>query len=598
MVRTLHLLSCLYFKISFTFSGLFTAMSNLHSPFLCFRVNEFCGALRILIVAFATFIFVFGSVCVADEFGIGRRGMPLYATSQPHPKTAISSTASVAGANNIQQLQPLPNIARLVAFDKKGQSFGSCSYIGSSGEYGIIVSNWHVICEADGLVHIYFPSGFSSFGAIIQFDSKWDLAVIVISKPPAAIPPLPIMQNIPRPGEPLWIAGYGPGSYRIASGHCVRYLAPEIPRNGSAPSYEIIELSTIARKGDSGGPILNRNGELAGVLFGSDMVNSTAGSYCERVKLFLKQTAPIIEKLPKRPEAFFASIEPTGPRHLLSGNKNNVAPENIPQANTTHTNKINHTTPQHESPQFFHERNNIENITINTADTNNPIIKPQNNSTIYDPITKNKKIQQTTELINSSRINQPTVVSNKSVVPMTNIQTKNEKVESKIAMAILRVAKESPPTLPQEKNNTPITPITQNTQNQETINQNITGTTEVETEAENINSNPYFLLPPISQNKSMRIYFVSSTAIIFSILFYMQMRLLNNPDNENIDLAKEEFAHDDVDEIDIDIDKIDDDKTAGDVIDNRTFKKLKKDKRSQKQNNNNPQKTDTVAKAA
>ena len=44
---------------------------------------------------------------------------------------------------------------------------------------------------------------------------------------------------------------------------------------------EMVELSAAARKGDSGGPILNSRGELAGVLFGAGF-GRTTGSYCGR----------------------------------------------------------------------------------------------------------------------------------------------------------------------------------------------------------------------------------------------------------------------------------------------------------------------------
>ncbi|MDR0336390.1 MAG: serine protease [Planctomycetaceae bacterium] len=229
-----------------------------------------------------------------------------------------SRVAALSESQNTPSLSQFPNVVRLVAFDQSGQSFGSGSYIGNYGEYGLILSNWHVIYGADGLVHIHFPNGFSSYGAVILSDQKWDLALIVISRPPRSVPFLPISQTTPKPGDPLWIAGYGSGSYRLAGGHCVRYLAPEIPRDGSAPQYEIVDLSVSARQGDSGGPILNSKGELAGVLFGSDMVRSTAGSYCERVNRFLNQTRSSMESLPSRPEVYFASIEQGGPRHLLS----------------------------------------------------------------------------------------------------------------------------------------------------------------------------------------------------------------------------------------------------------------------------------------
>ena len=86
----------------------------------------------------------------------------------------------------------------------------------------------------------------------------------------------------------------------------------------------MIEVSVSARKGDSGGPILNQRGELAGVLFGSDMVQNTAGSYSGRVSHFLAEAQSEMAGLPGRPESHFATIEKNGPLHSLRESRNAV----------------------------------------------------------------------------------------------------------------------------------------------------------------------------------------------------------------------------------------------------------------------------------
>jgi hypothetical protein len=230
------------------------------------------------------------------------------------------------------QPQVLPYVVRIIAFDAGGQSFGTGSYVGTYGEYGIILTNWHVVSETNGLVHVHFPSGFSTYGARIKGDSKWDLAVIAISKPPPSIPMLPIAKTAAKIGDPLWIVGFGSGwdAYRVAEGRCVRYMAPENPTDGTPAQNDFMEVSVSARKGDSGGPILNQKGELAAVLFGSDMVRNTAGSYCERVNRFLMETRSVMEGLPARPETCFASIEKNGPLHKLRDSRNAVPQNAVP----------------------------------------------------------------------------------------------------------------------------------------------------------------------------------------------------------------------------------------------------------------------------
>ena len=113
----------------------------------------------------------------------------------------------------------------------------------------------------------------------MKLDDAWDLAAVGIWRP--NVKPVPLATKIPIRGDWLSIAGYGGGDYRTASGRCTQYVAP-----GRNQPFEMVELSTEARQGDSGGPIFNADGELAGVLLGAKQ-GHTVGSVCSRVDYFL-----------------------------------------------------------------------------------------------------------------------------------------------------------------------------------------------------------------------------------------------------------------------------------------------------------------------
>jgi hypothetical protein len=112
------------------------------------------------------------------------------------------------------------------------------------------------------------------------------LAALVIWRP--SVKPVCLAAQPPRPGDRLTIHGYGQGAYRIATGQCTQYYAP----HQHYPS-EVVELDVEARQGDSGGPIFNQRGELAGVLFGAGQ-GTTLGSFGPRVSSFLATLAPDI----------------------------------------------------------------------------------------------------------------------------------------------------------------------------------------------------------------------------------------------------------------------------------------------------------------
>ncbi len=184
---------------------------------------------------------------------------------------------------------PNPAVARIAAVEGNSLSQGSGTLIEVRGDRGLVITNWHVIRDAKGPIIATFPDGFRSAATVLKVDQDWDLAALLIWRPNAM--PIAISTMAPRPGESLTIAGYGSGDYRAVTGQCIQYVAP-----GRHMPYEMVEVSAEARQGDSGGPILNDRGELAGVLFGAGG-GTTSGSFCGRVRSFLESVWPAEQPL-------------------------------------------------------------------------------------------------------------------------------------------------------------------------------------------------------------------------------------------------------------------------------------------------------------
>lgn len=182
--------------------------------------------------------------------------------------------------------KPHPAVVRIMAVEANGVSFGSGTLIHRQNKVGLVVTNWHVVRDSPSEIIVTFPNGFRSSAKITKGDAEWDLAALLVWTPD--IEPVQITNTPPRPGDALTIAGYGSGVYRAVSGTCAQYVAPSLDK-----PHEMVELNAVARQGDSGGPILNESGELAGVLFGASW-RTTSGSYSGRVKTFLD---PVIEKM-------------------------------------------------------------------------------------------------------------------------------------------------------------------------------------------------------------------------------------------------------------------------------------------------------------
>lgn len=177
---------------------------------------------------------------------------------------------------------PHPAVVQVISPEHDSIAQGSGSYITADAASGYVLTNWHVVRDANEALKVKFPDGFESPAQVVKTDQTWDLALLRIQR--AAVAPVPMAQTNPQLGEPLIIAGYGSGPYRAARGVCSHYAAPDAQQ-----PMEMFEVSIAARQGDSGGPIVNARGELAGVLFGAGS-GMTTGTSVERVRQFLDDT--------------------------------------------------------------------------------------------------------------------------------------------------------------------------------------------------------------------------------------------------------------------------------------------------------------------
>jgi S1-C subfamily serine protease len=232
----------------------------------------------------------------------------------PHVAWSLFGTRSKAVYDSAPgNVTPHPAVARIIVPEDGSTAFGSGTLVGVNKDHGLVITNWHVVRDGVGLVEVVFPDGFRSNAKPLKVDSDWDLAALVIWRP--KVEPVKIATQPPRQGDLLTIHGYGRGQYRIATGHCSNYFSPRIDF-----PHEMVELDVEARQGDSGGPIFNQSGELAGVLFGAGE-GTTLGSFAPRVRFFLASAVPDFEQ--STSQALVAGDRPA-PTVILP-EKNNVA---------------------------------------------------------------------------------------------------------------------------------------------------------------------------------------------------------------------------------------------------------------------------------
>ena len=215
-----------------------------------------------------------------------------------------------------------PAVARIMATGCNGSScqrtYGSGTLVGVDGEYGIVVTCAHLFRNRPTAIYVAFDASGQYEAKLVGLDEAWDLAVLRIKRPPAE--PIDVAAAYPKPGDPLQSCGYGSdGTYWCNAGRALGYA-----RTASTATYETLELSGRARDGDSGGPVFNERGELAGVLWGTDgkIVGAT---YCIRVRKFLLGLFPrLADRFGNRPAQ---PASPIGPGRLVPVEPKPVEPK-------------------------------------------------------------------------------------------------------------------------------------------------------------------------------------------------------------------------------------------------------------------------------
>lgn len=147
-----------------------------------------------------------------------------------------------------------------------------------------VITNWHVIETAinkKGTVYVRFPDWVHVEGEIVKYDKQRDLALIKV--PIAYRNPCKLGESVSI-GDTVTIMGYGQGLWESKEAKVVNTAF----RKG-IPKDSFIECTGFqATQGSSGGPILNEEKELVGVLWGSGG-GTTMGIRIREVRKFIEE---------------------------------------------------------------------------------------------------------------------------------------------------------------------------------------------------------------------------------------------------------------------------------------------------------------------
>jgi S1-C subfamily serine protease len=157
------------------------------------------------------------------------------------------------------------------ASGKEGHSLGSGVVIDDAGD---ILTSLHVVADANS-IQTTFADGTQSSAQIVNKTPENDIAVLRADQPPAQLFPATLGNpNAMRVGDEAYAVGNPFGLYSsLSSGVISGFNRSFQPQNSDLKLKGLIQIDTAVNPGNSGGPLLNRYGQVIGIVEG--IVNPT-----------------------------------------------------------------------------------------------------------------------------------------------------------------------------------------------------------------------------------------------------------------------------------------------------------------------------------
>jgi S1-C subfamily serine protease len=136
-------------------------------------------------------------------------------------------------------------------------------------DQGDILTNLHVV-EGAAAISVTFADGTESIAMVTGTQPENDIAVLSAMQPPELIVPAVLGNpNAERVGSEAFVVGNPFGLYSsMSSGVISGFNRTFQPENSEYRMENLIQIDAAVNPGNSGGPLLNRHGEVIGIVTG------------------------------------------------------------------------------------------------------------------------------------------------------------------------------------------------------------------------------------------------------------------------------------------------------------------------------------------
>ena len=189
----------------------------------------------------------------------------------------IMASATVPPANSslvYQVIQPSVVLIETKGTNANGQPDGGLGTGVIVNDSGVILTALHVVANSQE-IDITFADGTKSLAVVVSSQPENDIAVLQPNQPPAQIVPATLGNaNALRVGDEAYVVGNPLGLYSSLSAGVVSGLERSFRPPGAGQEITgLIQVDAAVNPGNSGGPLLNRAGQVVGIV--TALINPT-----------------------------------------------------------------------------------------------------------------------------------------------------------------------------------------------------------------------------------------------------------------------------------------------------------------------------------
>lgn len=277
------------------------------------KKNISLGAIAVFLIFLWTPLLLFSFSCPDGHCSLAPNSS--WSSDLSAPQTS-SGNQTGASSFRTEFAPPHPAVARICVENAQTRNYGTGTWIRISKEQCAILTCAHLFeTNSPERIAVSFPNHFSFNARIQAIDRDWDVALLqsaVGTDSSFSSFPSPVLLTLrpPKPDEFARLCGYGTDGRSLWMLGMVRGYC----RLNAVSGARTLVVAGTARQGDSGAPILTLEGELAGVLWGTDgqaLYGTWSGQIREVLKIDFASHGACGERwIPGKGESFGENADP------------------------------------------------------------------------------------------------------------------------------------------------------------------------------------------------------------------------------------------------------------------------------------------------